>query len=441
MLSEIVKEDDDVGVVVAVDNEDNILPSACAVARLVPSYQSKTIPVTAEDNSCDKKNKKDKSQEKFNRVRLCFVNSTGKLISSLQCTAHVVSAVRTAARIVDTPPDVMNVNQFVQEACDVVTRLKHSGKTATMTLIRGDELRDQGFGGLWNVGRAACQQPALVVLSYQPSDFDVHTPSVSLVGKGIVYDSGGLSIKINGNMIGMKIDCAGAAATLASFEAAVAAGVCDANNERRSGMSLNALLCLAENAVGPSSYRNDDIITLYSQKTVEINNTDAEGRLVLSDGVAYATRHLSPDVLLDIATLTGAQLFATGKRTAAVLCNSESLEAAIVTAGRQSGDLCHPLAYQPEILLSEFASKVADMKNSVKDNRNAPSVCAGLFVGESIVYGSEHGKDGASDKLEWVHVDMAGPAQIDDRATGYGVALIYSLLETYPQKKISWTAK
>ncbi|NWV27635.1 PEPL1 aminopeptidase, partial [Origma solitaria] len=182
--------------------------------------------------------------------------------------------------------------------------------------------------------------------------------------------------------------------------------------------NLHAVFCLAENAVGPCATRPDDIHVLYSGKTVEINNTDAEGRLILADGVAYACKDLGADIILDMATLTGAQGIATGKYHAAVLTNNEEWEKACVKAGRNCGDLVHPLVYCPELHFSEFTSAVADMKNSVADRDNTPSSCAGLFIASHI---------GFDWPGVWVHVDIAAPVHAGERATGYGVALLLSL--------------
>jgi len=210
----------------------------------------------------------------------------------------------------------------------------------------------------------------------------------------------------------MKMDLGGAAAMLAAFRAAVLAG-----GLRR---PLHCVLCLAENAIGPAAFRNDDILYMYSGKTVEVNNTDAEGRLVLADGVAYACKHLAPGLIVDMATLTGAQLVATGKRHAAIVANNAELEAAAIAAGLISGDLVHPLPYCPEFFRGEFASKVADMRNSVKDRSNAQSSCAANFIAEHLAADYDGG---------WLHVDMAGPAWAGDRGTGYGVGLLLSLLQ------------
>ncbi|RLN25754.1 hypothetical protein BBJ28_00004664, partial [Nothophytophthora sp. Chile5] len=149
--------------------------------------------------------------------------------------------------------------------------------TAEQTAL-GEELREKGFGGIYGVGKAAAHAPALVVLTHVPAGADASAKGVAMVGKGIIYDTGGLSIKTGGFMVGMKRDMGGAASLLAAFEAA-----CLAKNTTDK-TPLHVVLCIAENSVGPLATRPDDIHTLYSGKTVEINNTDAEGRLVLADG-------------------------------------------------------------------------------------------------------------------------------------------------------------
>ncbi len=320
----------------------------------------------------------------------------------IQGISLAAAAIRDAACWVDTPTAELHTDALVERARALA---KEVG--ASCTVIQGQELKVKGLGGLWGVGKAATRPPALVVLSHEPEGA---ARSFAWVGKGIVYDTGGLSLKDRNSMPGMKMDMGGAAAVLAAFGAAVKIGTT---------ARLHAVLCLAENAIGSRATRNDDVLTLYSGKTVEINNTDAEGRLVLGDGVAYAARHLSPEVIIDLATLTGAQLVATGKRHAAVVSNDEDLERLAVRAGRSSGDLVHPLPYCPEFFRREFKSQVADMKNSVKDRMNGQSSCAAGFVAEHL-----SGFAGP-----WLHVDMAGPVEVDGRGSGYGVALLLRLLE------------
>lgn len=217
-------------------------------------------------------------------------------------------AVRLAARLVDTPPEEMSPNGLVAECKAVVDRLSkdtevmESGEVS-FELIQGDELDRLGYGGIYGVGKGAKEPPALAIMSYTPryrgaaNDNDGMT--MAWVGKGIVYDTGGLSLKISGGMVGMKSDMGGAAAVVAAFEAAA---------KLKTPYTLHALLCVAENAIGPDAFRNDDVLRMLSGKTVEINNSDAEGRLVLADGVNHASKLMNPDVIVDIATLTGAQM-------------------------------------------------------------------------------------------------------------------------------------
>lgn len=269
----------------------------------------------------------------------------------VQCLTDASYGIRLSAKIVDTPCNEMNVSHFIQEIKAIANDLN-----LIPTIIRGEELNEQGFGGIYGVGKAAAVPPALVVLSYRPAAVAATTKTIAWVGKGIVYDTGGLSIKTKTGMPGMKRDCGGAAAILGAFYAAVKAGFTE---------NLHAIFCLAENSVGPNATRPDDIHTLYSGKTVEINNTDAEGRLVLSDGVAYAQKMLNADIILDMATLTGAQGIATGKYHGAILTNDEDWEMKGIEAGRISGDLLAPIVYCPELHFCEFSSAMADMKNSV----------------------------------------------------------------------------
>lgn len=312
-----------------------------------------------------------------------------------------MAAAREAARLTDIPALHLHTDAFVDEARAVA---KRTG--AALDLVVGEELAVQGFGGLWGVGRAATRKPALVCLRHEPQGA---TRTVAWVGKGIVYDTGGLSLKDKGSMPGMKGDMAGAAAVLCAFEAAVRLNV---------PWRIVAVLCLAENSVGPDATRPDDILFMKSGRTVEVNNTDAEGRLVLADGLNWAITSFRPDVAVDLATLTGAALIATGKVHAAIYTNSEPLERAAVAAGLRAGEPVHPLLYAPELHRREFRSVFADMKNSVKDRMNAQSSCAAQFIANHL----------PEPAPEWLHVDMAGPAgDSEGRGTGYGVGLLLEL--------------
>jgi probable aminopeptidase NPEPL1 len=312
---------------------------------------------------------------------------------------NLISGIRLAASLFDRPTSDLNVSAFINEA----KRVAQENSQVTTTIIRGKELPKQGFGGIWGVGKAASDPPALVCLQWKPKNAISH---VAWVGKGIVYDTGGLSIKSKTGMPNMKGDMGGAAAVLGAFLTAI---------KNEVPYAISAILCLAENSVGPESTRPDDVLYMYSGKTVEVNNTDAEGRLVLADGVAWAAKVLEPNVLIDIATLTGAAPIAVGKQFAALYSNDDNLEQYAVRAGRDSGECCHPLPYVPEFFKQEFTSHIADMKNSVKDRANGQSACAGQFIKNHI----------SDTKLPWLHIDIAGPAwNRKKRGTGYGVALL-----------------
>ena len=235
------------------------------------------------------------------------------------------------------------------------------------------------------------------------------------------------------SMVGMKSDMGGSAAVLGAFEAIVMAEL---------KVPVYAMLCIAENSISSNAFRPDDVITMLSGKTVEINNTDAEGRLVLADGVYYAASmlpcltsnttttenstaaNMKPAVIIDIATLTGAQGVATGRNHAGIYTNDEHLETLAIAAGKFTGDLVYPLPYCPEFYKNEFRSVIADMKNSVADRTNAQASCAAQFIGN-------HLEDYLNNDGKWLHIDMAYPATVNERGTGYGVALLYEITKQF----------
>ncbi|CAL8070159.1 unnamed protein product [Orchesella dallaii] len=390
--------------IVIVCEKPYVFALACAVAKAFPLYSRK---------SSSKNTNADGSKKEPRIVNVEFLtvskgegqqytlDQTPLSSSEIGCLEDAVKAVRNTARLVDTPCNELHTDAFVEEAKLIANELG-----ITPVIIRGEELKQKGFGGIYGVGKASEHPPALVVLSHRPPGA---SKNIGWVGKGIVFDTGGLSIKSKTGMCAMKRDCGGAAAVLNAFYLAVKQGFKE---------NLHVVLCLAENSVGPLSTRPDDVLIMYSKKSVEINNTDAEGRLVLADGVVYAKNDLGCEVIVDMATLTGAQGIATGKYHAAVLTNSEQFEKLGVEAGKASGDLVFPLVYSPEFHFSEFSSAVADMKNSVADRGNAQSSCAGLFIMSHL---------GFDFPGAWVHFDIASPAELGERATGYGVALLNTL--------------
>ncbi|KAA0160016.1 hypothetical protein FNF28_05596 [Cafeteria roenbergensis] len=378
--------------VVAAVHAPEYLPAYCvAVAKAFPMYSRKS----------------GAGARASRRTAITLVPSgAGVTEEALDAVRSVCASARIAAALVDAPASELHTDAFV----DIALKVAADSKATSTTVIRGVELRDRGFGGLWGVGKAATHLPALVVLEHRPAAAAADAPSICLVGKGIVYDTGGLSIKSKDGMPGMKRDMGGAAAVLGAFRTL--------SDDVSLTRPVYAILCLAENSVSDVAMRPDDILYMYSGKTVEVNNTDAEGRLVMADGAAYAAKHLNPGAIIDIATLTGAQGVATGRHFAALYTNNPTLESTVPAIGRATGELCHALPYCPEFFNAEFASAVADMKNSVADRANAQSSCAGQFVGAHIEpFVSTPGNS-------WLHVDMAYPSFVGARATGYGVALL-----------------
>ena len=378
-------------IILLVDDPSHVLAQAIAVGRCFPLYNGKSKPAKAP------------------RVQLLAIDRDGEVVRPDNHVAGTVAIVRESAELVDTPPTELNPESMAARA-----RALLDGLDVEIEEIVGDELLERGLGGIHAVGRAALAAPRMLIARYEGSG-DESARHVALVGKVVTFDTGGIHIKPRGGMETMKCDMGGAAAVLGAFRVLVAA---------RCPHRLSLVLCLAENAIGPAAYKPDDILTLHSGKTVEINNTDAEGRLLLADGVSWAARELQADTIFNAATLTGAQLISTGVVHGAIVSNDAELEAAMIAAGRQTGDLVHPLPFAPELYKQEFSSAVADMCNSVHNRMNAQSACAAQFV-----YNHLEGTE-----VRWMHLDLAGPAFPKDRGTGYGIAVIAATILALPGK-------
>ncbi|PFG33741.1 leucyl aminopeptidase family protein [Sanguibacter antarcticus] len=283
--------------------------------------------------------------------------------------------------------------------------------------VRGpEELTAEGFGGLLAVGSGSVDGPRLVTVTYTPFEEEPARGSkhVVVVGKGITFDTGGLSIKPREAMIPMKTDMAGAAVALA-----VVVGASRARSKHR----VTAVLPLAENHFGASSYRPGDVLTLRGGTTVEVANTDAEGRLVLADAMAYADDSLDPDILIDVATLTGAASQGLGRGHGALYSADERLLAGFEAAAQVSGEKVWHMPLVEEYR-SALRSTVADLRHVPIDAPGGGSITAALFLREF------------AGERRWVHLDIAGPArstttahEVPKGATGYGARLVLRFLE------------
>jgi leucyl aminopeptidase len=282
-----------------------------------------------------------------------------------------------------------------------------------------DEQRivDERLGGLLGVARGSAEPPRLLKVSYEPADpvtVEGRVPHVVLVGKGITFDSGGLSLKSPDGMVTMKTDMSGAAAVLG------AVGACGELGVR---VRVTALAPITENMPGGRATKPGDVLTIRNGSTIEVLNTDAEGRLVLADALALAAE-MEPDAIIDLATLTGACVVALGMTIAGVFGSDDDLIGAVRAASERAGEGTWPLPL-PDEYRSHIDSDVADMKNVGKSSQ-AGAIAAALllarFVGE----------------VPWVHLDIAGPARSDEDSgilakggTGFGVRTLLELLEAY----------
>jgi len=292
----------------------------------------------------------------------------------------VAGAVNLARDLINTPPSHLYPQTFAERA---QAEVKDAG-LATLSIEVLDEkaLAKGGYGGIMGIGKGSAKPPRLVRLSYRHPKAKKH---LALVGKGITFDTGGISLKPSNAMDTMKSDMSGAAAV---FSATLAAA------KQEVPVNITTYLSLAENMPGGGAVKVSDVVTMYGGKTVEIMNTDAEGRVVMADALARASED-APDLLLDVATLTGAQVLALD-RLAAVMSNDDELRTRIVETAKAAGEEMWPMPL-PEYLRESIDTQAADISNM--GSRMGGMLVAGLFLREFVGEG-----------IKWAHLDIAGPS-------------------------------
>jgi len=324
--------------------------------------------------------------------------------------ARVAESVQLARDLVNEPPSSLTPERFA----DGFVRRFEDIPELTVEVWDEDRIVAERLGGLLGVARGSSQTPRLVRVEYQPADpleIDGRIPHLALVGKGITFDSGGLSLKTATGMETMKTDMGGAAAVLGAVDAAAALGC---------RIRITAFTPLTENMPGGSAIKPGDVLTTRSGKTIEVLNTDAEGRLVLADGLTLAVE-AGPDAIVDVATLTGAAVVALGKEIAGLLGNNEGLITELRSAGDRAGEPLWPLPL-PDDYRSHIESETADMRNVGRPGQ-AGSISAALLLREFV------------DSVPWAHLDIAGPARSDENnryltkgGTGFGVRTLVALV-------------
>ncbi len=299
----------------------------------------------------------------------------------------LASEVHRARDLINIPSNDLDPKAFAAHA-------QAAGKEHGLKVEVLDEkaLLKGGYGGIMGVGQGSATPPRLVRVAHTHPKAD---RTIALVGKGITYDSGGISLKPAGHNETMKCDMSGAAAVLATVVAAARLGL---------RVNVTGWLALAENMPGGRATRPGDVLRMYSGKTVEVLNTDAEGRLVLADALARACEE-SPDAVVDVATLTGAMVVALGTRTFGVLSNDDAFRSTLQEVAEEAGEASWPMPI-PGHLRKDMESPIADLQNV--GGRMGGGLFAGLFLSEFVTEGTT-----------WGHLDIAGPAFNESAPFGY----------------------
>jgi leucyl aminopeptidase len=317
--------------------------------------------------------------------------------------ARVVAEAQNRARDLQSlPSNVATPTYLSQRAREIASH--HD--SVTVEVLGREEIVAKKMGGLVAVSQGSEEEPKLIVLRHAGGG---RGPTLGLVGKGVTFDTGGISLKPSASMHEMKMDMSGAAAVLEAVRAIADLGL---------ALDVVAVVPATDNMPSGRAIKPGDVITQYNGKTVEVNNTDAEGRLILADALAYAAE-LGAERIVDVATLTGAVLMALGSTYAAVISNDDELAAAVEDAGRTTGELVWRLPLHPEYKALTTGT-VADLVNAAA-KRKAGTIYAGSFLEEFV------------GETPWAHVDIAGTAwdvgrpYTGDAASGFGVRLLVEL--------------
>ncbi len=333
--------------------------------------------------------------------------------AALKRGAALAVSVNHARRWGFTPPNIATPDWMAKEA----QRISRGVDTLSVRVIRGAALVKEKMEGHINVGKASENAPCLIRVEYKPKKAKAGAKPIVLLGKTITYDTGGLSLKPPAFMAGMKGDMCGGANTLGAMHA-IATVI-------KPNVPVIGLLAAAENSISDEAYRPDDVLTFRNGVTVEITNTDAEGRLVLADGLCWAEAKEKPACIIDMATLTGGVITALGSTFAGLWCEDDKLrnkiEAAAATTGERTWRLPHDESYR-----EMMKSPCADILNS-NPNRKAHPIQGAAFLSYFV-----------SDKTPWCHLDIAGVADAEtemgvvakDTPTGWGVRLLAEYVDS-----------
>jgi leucyl aminopeptidase len=392
-----------VGVGAAADEAETLRRAAGAAARTLsgvskavfafPTYDSRDVAAVAEGVALgayrfDRYKRRTAADAALKAAMIITRSPRDKAAKAALTRASIVTdAVNLTRDWVNTPPDDLSPAAF---ADNVRAAVEQAG--VDVEILDERALKRRKFGGILGVGQGSANPPRLVRLAYRPAKPRLH---VAFVGKGITFDSGGLSIKTADGMVTMKSDMAGAAAVITATMVAA---------HLKLPVRVTTYAPMAENMPSGTAQRPSDVLTMYGGKTVEVLNTDAEGCLVMADALVRAGED-SPDVLIDVATLTGACVVALGTRVAGLMSNDEELQETVHAVATDAGEHVWPLPL-PEELREKLDSSVADISNV--GERYGAALSAAIFL-----------KDFVPDGVRWAHLDIAGPAFNDGDPYGY----------------------
>ncbi len=336
-------------------------------------------------------------------------NSTKETIqNSINNATIIADATNYARDIVNTTPD----DCYPEIMAQIATKLCEDTQLEC-NILRTKELEEQNMNALLAVARASRHKPCVIHLAHKPINPKY---TITLVGKGLTYDSGGLSLKPSASMVTMKADKSGASAVL---------GIMKAISELNISIEVHGFIGAVENMIGGDAYKPDDVLYSKNGKTIEVRNTDAEGRLVLADVLAYAQQEVKADYIYDFATLTGACVVALGAYTIGIMGHCDTPKTLLQNASKVSGEMVTELHFN-RYLKKLLKSEIADISN-ISSSPYGGAVTAGLFLSEFI---NEENKD------KWTHLDIAGPAFVEHAwgenphgASGAGVRLMVNLLQ------------
>ena len=351
----------------------------------------------------------DEHKKRLDEIRV-IVRDAGAARRAYAALSAVADGIFLARDLVNEPPNILYPEEFAR-------RVKALAKSGLKVEVLGEaEMKKKGFGALLGVGQGSARDSQLVVMQWNGGPKKKKSAPIAFVGKGVCFDSGGLSLKPGSGMMGMKGDMGGAAAVT---------GVMLALAARKAKVNAVGVIGLVENMPGGDAIRPDDVLTSLSGQTIEVLNTDAEGRLVLADALTYTQRRFKPKFIIDLATLTGAIVQALGFEHAGVFANDDKLAERLTEAGRLTGERVWRLPLDP-FYDKMIRSKIADVKNI--GGANSGSITAAQFLKRFI-----------EDGTVWAHLDIAGVAwqdgeqkvQIPSWGTGWGVRLLNRLVKEH----------